>query len=265
MKQTLIECLKLGGETLMGYFGKIESIRVKESQSSIVTQADLESERRVVDCILRNFPDHNVIAEETGFRWNGSEYTWVVDPLDGTSNFAAGIPWFGVLVAVLRNFEPVVAGMYLPFYDQLYLAAQGEGATRNGQPVRVSSESSLKNVLLAYSLDYSIDPNKTAAETRIMGELVRNVRNLRSTNSAVDFCYVADGRLGGCANQTTGLWDIAAPWLIIREAGGVCTDIRGEALDFRVDATSYGRNFTIIAANPVLHNEIKQLVAPHLP
>ena len=265
MKQTLIESLKLGGETLMGYFGKIESIRVKDSQSSIVTQADLESERRVVDCILRSFPDHNVIAEETGFRWNGSEYTWVVDPLDGTSNFAAGIPWFGVLVAVLRNFEPVVAGMYLPFYDQLYVAARGEGATRNGQPVRVSSESSLKNVLLAYSLDYSPDPEKTETETRIMGELVRNVRNLRSTNSAVDFCYVADGRLGGCVNQTTGLWDIAAPWLIIREAGGACTDIRGQALDFKVDAATYGRNFTIIAANPVLHGEIGQLVAKHLP
>ena len=248
----------------MGYFGKIESFRVKESQSSIVTQADLESERRVVDCILGRFPDHNVIAEETGFRWMGSEYTWIVDPLDGTSNFAAGIPWFGVLVAVLRNFQPVAAGMYLPFYDQLYLAAAGEGATRNGQPIRVSPESSLKNVLLAYSLDYSTDFRKTDVETRIMGELVRNVRNLRATNSAVDFCYVADGRLGGCANQTTSLWDIAAPWLIIREAGGVCTDILGQEIDFKVDAATYGRNFTIIAANPVLHPEIKRLIAKQL-
>jgi myo-inositol-1(or 4)-monophosphatase len=265
MKQTLIECLQGGGETLMGYFGKIESIRVKESQSSIVTQADLESERRIVDCILGRFPGHNVIAEETGFHWNGSEYTWVVDPLDGTSNFAAGIPWFGVLVAVLRNFEPVVAGMYLPFYDQLYLAAKGEGATRNGQPVRVSPESTLKNVLLAYSLDYSPDPAKTAAETRIMGELVRNVRNLRSTNSAVDFCYVADGRLGGCVNQTTGLWDIVAPWLVIREAGGMCTDIDGQEINFKVDAATYGRNFTIMTANPVLHAEVKGLIAKHLP
>ncbi len=97
-----------------------------------------------------------------------------------------------------------------------------------------------------------------------MGELVRNVRNLRSSNSAVDFCYVADGRLGGCVNQTTGLWDIAAPWLVIREAGGTCTDIRGQEIDFKVDADTYRRNFTIIAANPVLHGEITQLVARHL-
>ncbi len=264
MKDVLLQSLRIGGETLMGYFGKIESFKVKESQSSIVTQADLESERRVVDCILQHFPDHNVIAEETGFRWNGSEYTWIVDPLDGTSNFAAGIPWFGVLVAVLRNFEPVAAGMYLPCYDQVYLAAKGEGATRNGQPVRVSPEMSLKNVLLAYSLDYSPDFAKTEAETRIIGEVVRNVRNLRATNSAVDFCYVADGRLGGCVNQTTSLWDIAAPWLVIREAGGVCTDLRGQEIDFRVDAATYGRNFTIIAANPVLHVKLKELISKRL-
>jgi myo-inositol-1(or 4)-monophosphatase len=265
MKQTLIECLRLGGETLMGYFGKIESIRVKESQSSIVTQADLESERQIVDCILRSFPDHNVIAEETGFRWNGSEYTWVVDPLDGTSNFAAGIPWFGVLVAVLRNFEPVVAGMYLPFYDQLYLAAKGEGATRNGQSVRVSPESSLKNVLLAYSLDYSPNPRKTEAETRLMGELVRNVRNLRSTNSAVDFCYVADGRLGGCVNQNHRPLGHCRPLAGHPRAGGTCTDIRGQEIDFKADAANYGRNFTIIAANPVLHGRSRGLVTTHFP
>jgi myo-inositol-1(or 4)-monophosphatase len=182
-----------------------------------------------------------------------------VDPLDGTSNFAAGIPWFGVLVAVLRNFEPVAAGMYLPFYDQLYLAAKGEGATRHG--LRSGWRPNVpQNVLLAYSLDYSTDFAKTEAETRIMGEVVRHVRNLRATNSAVDFCYVADGRLGGCVNQTTSLWDIAAPWLVIREAGGVCTDIRGQEIDFKVDASTYGRNFTVIAANPVLHGNSGKLV-----
>jgi NAD+ kinase len=94
--------------------------------------------------------------------------------------------------------------------------------------------------------------------------VVRHVRNLRATNSAVDFCYVADGRLGGCINQTTSLWDIAAPWLVIREAGGVCTDIRGQEMDFKVDATTYGRNFTVIAANPVLHGELKGLISWHL-
>jgi myo-inositol-1(or 4)-monophosphatase len=157
--QVLHESLRLGGTTLMRYFGKIQNIDLKENQSNIVTEADLASEWQMVERILKHHPDHSIIAEETGFRQSGSDYTWIIDPLDGTSNFASGIPWFGVLVALLHK-EELAAGMYLPFYNLLYVAEKDKGAYRNGERISVSSQASLSHVLLAYSLDYSEDQAK---------------------------------------------------------------------------------------------------------
>ena len=259
-QQTLEKSLKKGGEILLSYFGKITKVSVKQNQSNIVTAADVAAEKCIVEIIKQAHPEHNIIGEETGFYDNHSEFTWIVDPLDGTSNFSAGIPWFGVLVALLKNDKPILAGCYLPVQNELYLAEKGKGATLNGNPIAVNSESQLKNVLLVYSLDFSDDSKKTAQETRIITELVKNVRNIRATNSLVDFCYTASGRLGGTINQTTCIWDVAAPYLLIQEAGGVVTDLNGTDLDFKVNASNYLRNFTIIASTPRLHPQLLNIV-----
>lgn len=260
MQDTIIRALKSSGRILLDSFGRIGSIAVKQNQSNVVTEVDIASEKNIVETIQEKFPSHNIIAEETGFKSNNSEYTWIVDPLDGTSNFASGIPSFGIMVAVLRNFEPVMAGIYLPFYDLLYLAEESKGAFRNNQKIEMTDESDLKNVLVSYSLDYSEDFSKTERETEIIGQLVQNVRNLRATNSIVDFCYTADGRLGGCVNQSTKIWDVVAAYLLIKEAGGVMTDINGEDIDFKVDASNYERNFTIVASSKILHPKIMGLI-----
>ncbi len=260
MESTLKDALKAAGKILLDSFGKLQKINTKQDQSNVVTQTDFASERAIVEIIQRDFPDHDIIAEETGFKSNNSEYLWIVDPLDGTSNFASGIPWFGIIITVLKRFKPVMAGIYLPYYDLLYFSEVGKGTVRNGKRVSVSNESDLKNVLVAYSLDYSEDVLKTENESRIIRLLVQNIRNLRATNSVVEFCYVADGRLGGCINQTTKIWDIAAPYLLIKEAGGIVTDIRGQDIDFSVTKSNYQRNFTIVCSNPVLHGKIMNLV-----
>ena len=260
MENTLKEALKAAGKILLDSFGKLQKISTKQDQSNVVTQTDLDSERAIVEIIQRDFPDHDIIAEETGFKSNNSEYLWIVDPLDGTSNFASGITWFGIIITVLKNYKPVIAGIYLPYYDLMYFAEVGKGTVRNGKKISVSNESDLKNVLVAYSLDYSEDASKTENESRIIRLLVQNIRNLRATNSVVEFCYVADGRLGGCINQTTKIWDIAAPYLLIKEAGGIVTDIRGQDIDFSVTKSNYQRNFTIVCSNPVLHGKIMNLV-----
>ncbi len=260
MKELLYKALHEAGNILLGYCGKISEYTVKESQSSIVTKADIESEKKIIELILEKFPDHNTLGEETGYRNRNSEFTWVIDPLDGTSNFAAGIPWFGVIICVLKNDVPFMAGCFLPVQNEIYFAEKGKGATRNGEKIKVSQETELKNILAAYSLDYSDEPGKTEREAKVIQQVVSKVRNLRSTNSLVDFCYTADGKLGACMNQTTKIWDIAGPGLIIEEAGGKVTDMQGNRFDFKMDETNYNRNFTIIGSNGILHSELIKIL-----
>jgi myo-inositol-1(or 4)-monophosphatase len=260
MEKTIRKALQEAGKILMSYFGKISEYTVKESQSSIVTKADIESEKKIIEIILEEFPDHNTLGEETGYQNKNSAFTWVIDPLDGTSNFAAGIPWFGVIICVLKNSVPVMAGCFLPVQNEIYFAEKGKGAFRNGEKIKVSSETELKNILAAYSLDYSDEPGKTEREAKLIHQVVSRIRNLRSTNCLIDFCYTADGKLGACMNQTTKIWDIAGPGLIIEEAGGKVTDIQGNHFNFKMDKTNYNRNFTIVGSNKILHSELIKIL-----
>lgn len=260
MENTIRKALREAGNILMENFGKIVDYTVKESQSSIVTKADLESEKKIIEIILEKFPDHNTLGEETGFQNRNSEFTWVIDPLDGTSNFASGIPWFGVIICLLKNDIPFMAGCFLPVQNELYFAEKGKGAIRNGEKIKVSGETELKNILAAYSLDYSEEPGKTECEAKVIQQVVSRIRNLRSTNCIIDFCYTADGKLGACMNQTTKIWDIAGPGLIIEEAGGKVTDIQGNNFDFSLNADNYNRNFTIVGSNKILHFELIKIL-----
>ncbi|MEZ5107217.1 MAG: inositol monophosphatase [Draconibacterium sp.] len=260
MEDTLLKATYEAGDILMKYVGKISDYKTKESQSSIVTIADLAAEKKIMQIIGEKFPDHNTLGEETGFQYRNSEYTWVVDPLDGTSNFAAGLPWFGIIICVLKNNEPILATCYIPYKLQVYFAEKGKGALLNEKKISVSKETELRNILAAYSLDYSDEPGKTEQETKTIGRLVQHVRNLRSTNSLLDFCYTADGKLGACLNQTTKIWDIAGPKLIIEEAGGIVSDFNGNSLDFTINEKNYDRNFTIICSNKTLHPKVIELV-----
>jgi myo-inositol-1(or 4)-monophosphatase len=257
-RELLIQALKKGGEILMTYQDRTLEATVKESISSVVTEADLASERAIL-AELSNAPAaFNVITEESGYLNRNSDYTWVVDPLDGTSNFAAGLPWFGVIIALFHKNTPILGGMYLPVEQQLYMAEAGMGSTRNGEPIHVTSSHNLSEHLISYSFDFSEDPKKTRAEMEIMARLSRKVRNIRSTNSLLDFCYTADGRLGAALNQSTKIWDIAVPWLLIREGGGTVTDIDGAEIQFVLSARALKLNFTILASGAGLHHSLLQ-------
>jgi len=256
IKRTLVT----SGEILKSGFGKSLIIDEKNDQSNIVTEVDFKSEEAIRQLISSSYPDHNILGEEHGFENKGSEFTWIIDPLDGTSNYAAKIPWFGILVALLKNGRPILAGAYLPMSEELYLAELGKGATKNGMKIHVTDETNLRKLLCCYSLDYSEDYAKTEREVQIIKGLVQNIRNLRSTNSIVDFCLVADGRVGAAINQTMKIWDIAAPQLIIEEAGGKVTDINGQPIVYRPSALSLEENFTAIAANEHVHDQILKLL-----
>ncbi|HSO87423.1 MAG TPA: inositol monophosphatase [Draconibacterium sp.] len=260
MKELLQKALLEAGNILMENFGNITEYSVKESQSSIVTKADIESEKKIIEIILEIFPEHNTLGEETGFQFRNSEFTWVIDPLDGTSNFAAGLPWFGVIICVLKNSVPFMSACFLPVQNELYFAEKGKGASLNGEKIAISKETELKNILAAYSLDYSDETGKTEREAKVIQQLVSRIRNLRSTNCIIDLCYTADGKLGACINQTTKIWDIAGPGLIIEEAGGKVTDMQGNLFDFSLNADNYDRNFTIVGSNKLLHSELIKIL-----
>ena len=256
----LLSALQKGGEALMNHLGFTSDATVKESISSVVTEADLASEKVILE-IFRDTPDpFNVITEEAGYIDHGSEYTWVVDPLDGTSNFAAGLPWFGIIIALFHKERPILGGMYLPVSKDIYMTEQGKGSWKNGEAIRLTDSAKLEEQLLAYSFDFSDTPGKTESEMEILKNLSKKVRNIRSTNSLVDFCYTADGRLGAALNQTTKIWDIAAPWLMISEAGGKVTNIQGKEIQFDLSAGAFDRNYTILASGAGLYNSLLNLI-----
>ena len=259
--ETLLECAESAGRLLLRHFGKVRGIRVKESHGSIVTEADLAADRHLREMLERRHPGHNRLTEEHGFENLGSPFTWVVDPLDGTSNFAAGIPWFGVMLALLDQGQPVAGVMHLPVENLTYLARRGQGATRNGQPVRVSAERDLASVLCGYGMDPTPDFASNRRQALALAHLVRHARNVRATNSLVDFAFTIDGRLGACVNFNTRIWDIAAPLVILEEAGGCLTDHTGAALRLSLDSDACQRSYAVAGGNPLLHARVVELLA----
>lgn len=254
--ETCINALKKGGQVLMEHFGSHTDTMVKESISSVVTEVDLASEKAILEILEHDYPDHNIITEEAGYKHKDSAFTWVLDPLDGTSNFAAGLPWFGVIICLFKDDSPLLGGMYLPVEDSLYLAEAGKGAWRNEVQIQTTKTLVTEEVLVAYSFDFSNKPEKTRKEMALLENLSQNVRNIRSTNSLVDFCFTADGRLGAALNQTTKIWDIAAPWLIISEAGGKVTDIKGAEISWNLSRNPEEKNYTILASGMGLHTPL---------
>ncbi len=256
MLSTAIALALAAGRSLLETFGTTNVMDTKGDHSNVVTAADVRSEALIVDGIRHAYPGHSIIAEETGCDLLPSPYTWVVDPLDGTSNYAAGLPWFGVLISVLKHAEPIVGVMHLPASGDLYTAQAKGGAFRNGQRITVTREPKLENVLWAYGMDAGSSDQQAARNTALLTQLLRRVRNIRATNSLVDPACTADGRLGGMLNHSTRIWDIAAPMLIVQEAGGLYTDIFGRPLSLDVSHAAAAQEYAVLAGAPTLHASV---------
>lgn len=260
MKNLLISALRTSGKTLLAYFNKPLEIKQKESQSSIVTEADLESEKVIINIIKEGFPSHNIISEEAGFINNNSEYTWIIDPLDGTSNFVSGIPWFGVLITLFKQSTPVMGGAYLPVQDTLYFAEAGKGAFRDGEPLPLLENRKLKDSLFAFCVDYTEDTAFLNKGIEIYKYIIRNSRNIRSTNSLIDFIYVAEGKFGGVLNLYTKVWDISGLGLIISEAGGIMKNINGKDVQFSIEGSIIEENFPVMAGSKQIIESLNKAI-----
>jgi myo-inositol-1(or 4)-monophosphatase len=259
MKETLIKALKEAGKELLNNFGTNHEFTVKESQSSIVTKIDIKNDALIREIIMDAFPEHNIVAEESGFMNNNSRYTWVVDPLDGTSNFAAGIPWFGVLIALFDGNTPVMGGAYLPVGDHLYFAERGKGTTVNGDRVTMK-KTLLRNSLISFNVDFVEDEAVLNSSLDIYKRLVKSARNIRCTNCLMDFLYTAEGKFGGVINLFTRVWDIAPLGLIIEEAGGEMIYTNGNKITYHFDDNISKVNYPVVAGTKGIIDELRKNV-----
>jgi myo-inositol-1(or 4)-monophosphatase len=242
-------------------FGKVSGTVKPEDNNQVLTATDIEIGELIVSRVKVEYPEHNVIDEEAGVIDNGSSYTWVIDPIDGTSNFANGVHTYGVMIGLLEGDSPIAGGIALPYFNEIYVAERGKGAACNGEKLSVSKEAKLLDSLVAYGIDgHQENPQLTLSETNVLSQIILGIRNLRSSNSAYDIALVASGKYGASLNQTSKIWDNVAQHIIIEEAGGLYTDFYGQPMNYDNPVTRANDNFTYCAGSPTLHSQLQAII-----
>jgi len=236
------------GEILLAHFGSVRQIKHK-SHGNLVTDADILSEKLIIDFLKREYPDFGILSEESHSSARISGYTWVVDPLDGTNNYTFGIPFFCVNIALVQDEDILLGVTYDPMRKELFQAETGEGAYLNESPIRVSTISSLKKSLIGLDLGYSHDRGTEMLNitNRLWGQ-VHCVRLMGS--SSLGLAYVACGRVSLYFHRYLFPWDIASGLLLVREAGGEVVDWQGRPANFR--------DTELVASNLRLQREFLQ-------
>ena len=244
MKKEIEEIAKRAGEVLLKQFNNLESIR-KKGKNDIVTSADMDSEKLIIKEISDRYPTHSILSEEMGSLDKKSDYCWLIDPLDGTVNYASGLPFFSVSMGLSYKNEIISGLVYDPVKNETFRAEKGKGAFLNGNRIAVSKTKNLEDSLIGISFRGKKRPD-------YFDDLLRNSRGARSYGSAaLELAYVACGRLGAYVNPSLHPWDTAAGSLIVREAGGRVTDFNGKET-FPFDST--------LATNGKIHDSILMVI-----
>jgi myo-inositol-1(or 4)-monophosphatase len=226
-KEVLMEATREAGKIIYQNFNGSFIIENKEGINNLVTEVDKMSETRIIEIITRQFPGHSIISEEIGEIINGSDYHWIIDPIDGTVNFAHGIPICCVSIALKHNDDLILGAVYNPMMNELFFAEKGKGATLNGAPIHVSKKSDFRKACLVTGFPYHwayTTKNPIKVFERFIMEALP-VRRLGS--AAIDLCWVACGRFDGFWEYNLSAWDVAAGYLIVQEAGGKITTFDG--------------------------------------
>jgi myo-inositol-1(or 4)-monophosphatase len=239
------------GEILRRSYGLQQTVHFK-GEINLVTDVDHESEAYLLARIREAYPDHGVLSEESPELRSGSRYRWIIDPLDGTTNYAHGYPCFGVSVAVERGGTVVAGAVYDPLLDESFTASLGGGASRNGQSIAVSKTRELRKSLLAtgfaYDVKSSSDNNFDYFRAFVLtGQAIR-----RDGSAALDLCYLACGRFDGFWELKLKPWDTAAGLLILQEAGGVASRLDGGTYDIHQP--------DLLASNGLIHGQMVEVL-----
>jgi myo-inositol-1(or 4)-monophosphatase len=249
---TAIEAVVRAGEIQSARFGSDVGVS-KKGVIDLVTDVDVEVERMFRAMIAERFPDHDVLAEEMGQRRTGASHRWVFDPLDGTTNYAHGIPIFCSTLGLEIDGEPVVGAVYDPNRRELFTAERGIGAWLNGDPLRVSTAGSLVDSVLVTGFAYDIQ-TRVDDLLRLFAAFLREARAVRRLGSAaIDLCWVAAGRMDGFWEEGLQPWDTTAGALIVREAGGHVTALDGGPWS--------ATNGHLVASNGHIHEQMLAVIA----
>lgn len=247
LRDVLVRALRAAGQEMRRGF--LKSKVSFKSRANPVTEADLAAEQAILDVVLRRFPGHDFLTEERAPRASGSDYVWVVDPIDGTVNYAHGFPHSCASVAVVRRGVTLAGGIYDPFRDELFLAERGRGATLNGRPLKVGKAGRLGDALLltGFAYDRHLKAAQYAGYVRKFLKTAQDLR--RSGSAALDLAWVAAGRVDGYWEFTLNPWDVAAGRLLVEEAGGTVTDFSGKP--WPRDPRTWGKE--TLASNGNIH------------
>lgn len=252
MIEALIKIAKEAGEVVKEGFAGNFDIEYKTNKSNLVTTIDKKSEKVIKDFIRREFPSHSILAEEGGALNPGGEYLWVIDPIDGTTNFAHRLPLFSISIGVQKNGKTIAGVVNNIMQNDIYTASIGEGAYKNGKRIKVSSIDKLQTSLLVTGFPYDINENPYNA-LEIFTEMVKASQGMRRLGSAsIDFCLLAEGIFEGFWEVHLHPWDICAGQLIVEEAGGKLTDFRGQP------ASIYSKQ--ILCSNGLVHEEMLKII-----
>ena len=229
--EVAVAAARAGGKVVQDLLPADRVIAFKQTGIDLVTDADRQADEAIVACIRSHFPDDAILSEERGAEAGRSPYRWIIDPLDGTTNYAHRFPIYCVSVAVEAGGQVLAGAVYDPTRDEMFAARRGQGATLNGQRLRVSEETDLGAALLATGFPYDIR-TRERNNLKQFADLCRRARAVRRPGSAaLDLCYVAAGRLDGYWELTVETWDVAAGALMVEEAGGRMSRVNGGPYD----------------------------------
>lgn len=245
MLEKTIKMAKEAGKVMLRYFKKTTQVKYKKERCDVFSEADLETEKTITSMIKKQFPDHNILAEESGSIDNGSNYCWVVDPIDGTVNYISGFPYFATSIALAYKNKPIIGVVYDPINEELAYAEKGKGAYLNRKRLKISQSQKLLDSIIGTDLGYG---NRREIIEALL-ELFPKIRYFRVCGSASKgIVGVALNRVQAYIHNYIKPWDMAAGILIVEEAGGKVTNFKNEKI--RLEST------TLIASSGKIHEEL---------
>jgi len=255
MVNIAVRAARRAGELMVRQLNQLEALKVVEkSRNEFVTQVDQAAEAAIIEVIRDHYPEHAILAEESGAAGN-HEFEWIIDPLDGTTNYVHGFPVFSVSIAVARRGEIEHGVVYDPLRQEIFTASRGQGAQLDGRRIRVSKRTTIQQSLVATGMPYRSNLVHIERYLNMLRAVMLESAGVRRPGSAaLDLCYVAAGRVDAFFEIGLNKWDIAAGSLIIREAGGRISDFRG--------GDGYLDSGNVVAGNPKTYAALSKLLTP---